>query len=174
MRIAAFVAAGVLLLAATVLAQSVTCDFDRTAKFTRFRTYAWTRGTELDDQLNHARVVRSIENQLGAKGLAKVDAGANPDVLVAYHTSFDRNLQIDAFGSAWAGPCVGGMRSATATTQEIPTGTLVIDLLDARRHAIVWRGTASGEIDPTAKPGKRERNISRTAERLFKNYPPRP
>ena len=133
----------------------------------------WTRGNELNDQLNHARVVRAVENQLGAKGLSQVDAGANPDVLVAYHTSFDRNLQINAFGTGWAGPRFGGVRSATATTQKILTGTLVIDVLDARSHAIVWRGTATGEIDPSAKPAKREKNIGRTAEKLFKNYPPK-
>jgi hypothetical protein len=173
MRIATFVAAGVMLLAATGLAQSVTYDFDRAADFTRFKTYAWTRGNELNDQLNHARVVRSVENQLNAKGLSKVDAGANPDVLVAYHASFDRNLQINAFGTGWAGPRFGGVRSATATTQEILTGTLVIDVLDARSLAIVWRGTATAEIDPSAKPAKREKNISRTAEKLFKSYPPK-
>ena len=175
MRIATFAAAAsVMLMAATGLAQSVTFDFDRAANFAGFRTYAWTRGTELPDQLNHARVVRSIENQMASKGLSKVDRGANPDVLVAYHTSFDKNLQINAFGTGWGGPRFGGLRSGTATTQEILTGTLVVDVMEARSNAIVWRGIATGEIDAAAKPDKREKNISKTAEKLFKNYPPKP
>jgi hypothetical protein len=43
---------------------------------------------------------------------------------------------------------------------------------DAERKTIVWRGVATKEIDPDASPEKRERNLDRTAEQLFKNYPP--
>ena len=41
------------------------------------------------------RVVRTVDGRLAAKGLTKVDPRANPDLLVAYHASFDRNLQVD-------------------------------------------------------------------------------
>ena len=156
-----------------VLAQSVNYDYDRAANFSKFRTYSWTRGTELVDRLNHARVVRSIETQLGAKGLGKVDSGAHPDVLVSYHASFDKNLQINAYSSGFGGPRFGGLRSATATTQEVLTGTLVVDVMDAGTKAIVWRGMASGEIDPSASPEKREKNINKAGEKLFRNYPPK-
>jgi hypothetical protein len=59
-----------------------------------------------------------------------------------------------------------------ARTEEILTGTLAVDLVDSRTNTIVWRGIASKEIDVKAEPGKRERNINRAAERLFKHYPP--
>ena len=35
-------------LGATALAQKVTYDYDRAANFSNYKTYAWTRGTELD------------------------------------------------------------------------------------------------------------------------------
>jgi hypothetical protein len=175
MRIGTFItAAGVAMLGTLAVAQTVSYDFDRRADFGRYRTYAWTRGTELADQLNHARVVRSIETQLGVKGLAKVDANDRPDLLVAYHTSFDKNLQINAWSSGFGPARFGGMRSGTATTQEILTGTLVVDLLDAGTKSIVWRGQASGDLDPAAKPDKRDKNINKATAKLFKNYPPRP
>jgi len=175
MRIATFAAttAAVALVSTIVIAQSVSYDFDRAANFGKYKTYAWTRGTELADQLNHARVVRSIEGQLGAKGLTKAVPGAPADILVAYHTSFDKNLQINAYSSGFGGPRFGGLRTGTATTQEIVTGTLVVDMLDAATRSIVWRGLASGELDPKAKPEKRDRSINKAAEKLFKNYPPR-
>ena len=175
MRIAMFAAAvSLTLLGTTGLAQSVSYDVDRSANFPRFRTYAWTRGTELADQLHHARVVRSIEGQLATKGLTKVQPDANPDVLVAYHTSFDRNLQISAFGSGWGGPRFGGLRSGTATTQEILTGTLVVDIIDARTNTLAWRGMASGDINTTARPEQRDKNINRAVQKMFKNYPAKP
>jgi hypothetical protein len=174
MRTAPIAAALALTLASTIaLAQSVSYDFDRSVNFSKFRTYAWTHGTELDDQLNHARVVRAIESQLAAKGLTKVDAGAGPDLLVAYHASFDRNLQIDALGNGWGGARFGALRSGTATTHEIVTGTVVVDLLDAATRGVVWRGVASDDLDSGASPQKREKNINKAAQKVFKNYPPR-
>jgi hypothetical protein len=167
MRIATFFTTACLALFGTVVfAQSVTYDFDRSANFTRFKTYAWVQGTHLSDQLNHQRIMRAVDAQLTARGFSKV--GANPDVLVAYHASFDKNLQINAFGS---GPRIG-LRSATATVEEIVVGTLAVDVMDAQTHNIVWRGIASKELDAKASPEKKEKGIDKAAEKIFKNYPP--
>jgi hypothetical protein len=54
------------------------------------------------------------------------------------------------------------------------TGTLIVDLVDARTGTIVWRGTITKEINPKAKPEQRDKTINRAAEKLFKNYPPMP
>jgi hypothetical protein len=150
------------------LAQNINYDFDRTANFAAFRTYAWTRGTELPDALNHRRIVGAVDAQLTAKGMHTVAAG-DADVLVAYHASFDRSLEINTFGIGW-----GPGRSGHARAQEITVGTIAIDIVNARTRAMVWRGTASHDLDPNAKPEKREKNINRAAEKLFKNYPPKP
>ena len=173
MRTTFATAVSLMLLGTLTLAQSVTYDFDRAANFSKFRTYSWVRGTQVPDELNHARIVRAIDSQLVAKGLTRVEATAHPDVLIAYHASFDRNLQINAFGSGWGGPRFGGVRSGTATTQEILTGTLVIDMMDGASRSIVWRGMASSDLNTTAKPEKREKNINKTMEKLFNNYPPK-
>jgi hypothetical protein len=37
----------------------------------------------------------------------------------------------------------------------------------------VWRGTATKDIDVNAKPDKRDKSITKAAEKLFKNYPQR-
>ena len=169
MRIATCATTACLALLGTILsAQSVTFDFDRSANFTRFKTYAWVRGTNLEDQLNHQRIVRAVDGQLAARGFSQVEATGNPDVLVAYHASFDKNLQINAFGS---GPRIG-FRSGTATVDEIVVGTLAIDMLDGRTREIVWRGIASKELDAKASPEKKEKGINKAAEKIFKNYPP--
>lgn len=44
---------GVALLGTMALAQRVSYDYDRAVDFARFRTYAWVRGTNLNDELNH-------------------------------------------------------------------------------------------------------------------------
>jgi hypothetical protein len=160
-----------LCLSTIVLAQSVAVDFDKPADFSRFRTYAWVAATNVPDELNHKRILRAVEDQLIAKGLAKVDVQNGPDLLVAYHASFERDLQITGYGGGLPYRFGGGSMSARAET--IVKGTVVIDLVDAVSQAIVWRATATSDIDVAAKAEKRDRNISRTAEKMFKNYPPK-
>ena len=172
MRIAILATAlGIALLGTVGIAQTVTYDYDRTANFRSYHTYAWTTGTRLGDELNHARVVRAIESQMAAKGFRRVEASAHPDVLVAYHASFDRNLEISAYSSGWAGPRFGGLRSGTATTQQVLTGTLVVDMIEAASQRMVWRGSATSNINPSAKPEQREKRINKAAQKIFKNYP---
>jgi hypothetical protein len=160
------------LLGTIVLAQNVTYDFDKAASFSRYKTYTWVRGTSLGDELNHRRVVNAVEAQLASRGFAKVDSSADPDVLVAYHASFDKDLQINGFSSGWGGYRFGAGRMGTARVEEILTGTLAVDIVDAQTRTIVWRGVASKEVDTKASPEKRERNINRAAEKIFSNYPP--
>jgi hypothetical protein len=174
MRTTTFVAtASVMLLGTIALAQNVTSDFDKSADFSRFKTYTWVRGTNLDDELNHKRIVNAIDTQLASKGFAKVDSSANPDVLVAYHASFDRDLEINGFSSGWGGYRFGAGRSGSARIEEILVGSLAVDIVDAKTKSIVWRGMASKEVDVKASPDKRDKNINRAAQKLFQNYPPR-
>ena len=166
-RIAAFA-----MLSATVLAESVTTDYDRSANFASFKTYAWTRGTDVPDQLNHKRIVHSIDAQLAQKGMRIVEASVTPDVLIAYHVRLDRDLQIE--GSGWGGYRWGGNRTGSARAAEITVGTIVVDMVDAHTKTIVWRGTTSKDLDGGASAEKRDKNARKAMEKLFKNYPPKP
>ena len=172
MRIAAFATCVWLILIGTMaLAQSVTYDYDRAANFSKYKTYAWTRGTELTDDLNHARVVRAIDGVLVAKGLARVEPSASPDAFVAYHASFDKTLEITGTAHGW-GPLGLGDRWGSARVQPVLVGTLVVDISDARTSALVWRSLASSDIRPNDKPDTREKKITKATEKMFKNYPP--
>jgi len=164
--------ASVALMGTIAFAQATNYDFDTSANFASFRTYAWVPGAALPDQINHQRVVGAVNRQLISKQLMLVDRQANPDLLIAYHAAFDRDLQISGFGSGYGGFRFPGGFSGSARTDDIITGTLIVDLIDARTKTIAWRGTATKEINPNAKPEQRDKNINRAAEKLFKNYPP--
>ena len=164
---------GLALLGAVTFAQNVSYDFDRSAPFNRFKSYSWVKGTPVD-ALNDKRIVSAIDSQLAGKGFTKLADGSPADLLVAYHASFDKNLQINGFSSGWGGYRFGATRMGRATVDEIAIGTIAVDLVDASNKAIVWRGLASGEVDPRATPEKREKNIQKAAAKLFKHYPPKP
>jgi hypothetical protein len=173
-RLAALaVAAGLLLNGPVAHAQTVTYDYDKAASFSTFRTYAWVAGTSVPDALIDKRIVAAIDAELANKGLRKVDATADPDVVVAYHATFDTTLQIAGFGSGWGGYRFGGTRTGAARAEEILVGTLIVDVVDARSKSIAWRGSATKDVDLRADPEKRDKNIRRAAEKLFKHYPPR-
>jgi Domain of unknown function (DUF4136) len=159
---------GIVCAAATARAQSVTYKYDRTATFSHYKTYAWTRGTELTD-INHERVVKAIDAALAGKGLARVEATASPDVLVAYHATFEIDGSAGLGGAGLGGNGWGGARG-----QRLLVGTLVIDIADAGTGATVWQSLFSCDMRPNATPESRSKNITKATERMFKDYPPKP
>jgi hypothetical protein len=68
---------------------------------------------------------------------------------------------------------LGPDRSGSATVQPILVGTLVVDIIDARTRALVWRAMATGDIKPNDKPEQRDKKMARAMEKMFRNYPPR-
>lgn len=174
MRTTTMFAMAALVLAGTIaFAQNVSYDFDASTNFAALKTYAWVRGTPLTDEINHRRVVGAIEAQLALRGLTRLETSANADLLVAYHATFDRDLQINGFSSGWGGYRFAGNRTGSARTEQILVGTLGVDLINAKSKTIVWRAMATKDVDVNAKPEKREKNIDKTVEKLFKNYPPK-
>src|SRR5262245_25817931 len=173
MRRPTLVIASLMLLTTIALAKDVTYDFDKGVNFSKFKTYAWTTGTNVNDELNHKRIVNAVDAQLTSKGLTKVSASANPDMLVAYHASFDRDLEINAFSTGWGPYRLGGIGSGSARASEILVGTLVLDLMDSATRVVIWRGTASKDLDSKASPEKRDKNINKAVGKLFENYPPK-
>ena len=170
MRIATMLAtAGVALRTGSAGAQEISYDFDRSANFASLKTYAWVSGHGVKDDLNHKRIVAAIDAQLAAKGLSKVEAGANPDALVAYHVGFARDLQISGYGSGWGGPYRA--RPISARAEQVTVGTLAVDLMDAKTKSVIWRGAATRDMDQDASPEKREKNLNKAAEKMFEHYP---
>jgi hypothetical protein len=159
-------------------AQKTTYDFDKAAPFAQFKTYSLKDGTPTGNPLIDKRIAASIETQLAMKGFIRNDTA--PDVFVLYHVAFDEQKDISSYSS---GPMYGGYGWGwgggwgTTTTdvrvREILVGTLAIDIVDANKKEIAWRGLGTREIDTNAKPEKRDQNITKAVEKIFRNYPPK-
>ena len=170
----------VLLAPALLLAQKVSYDFDKTANFAGFKTYAEKDGTKVGQPLIDDRIVAAIEAELAAKGLTKADS--SPDVFVVYHVAFDKQKDISTYSTGYAGGYGaygwgggGGWGGGSTTTQvrDILVGTLVIDIADAKKGQLAWRGMGVKEVNTQAKPEKRDKSISEAVKKIFKNYPPK-
>jgi hypothetical protein len=172
--------AALLLVPALAMAQKTSYDYDKTANFSGFKTYALKEGTPVGQKLIDDRIVAAIDAALAAKGFTKSES--NPDVFVVYHVAFDKQKDISTFSSGYGGGYGaygwgygGGWGGGTTSTQvrDILVGTLVIDLADAKNKAMVWRGMGVKEVDTQAKPEKRDKSITNAVNKIFKNYPPK-
>ena len=165
-------------LPAIAVAQKTTYDFDKAAPFASFKSYALKDGTATGNPLIDNRITAAIETQLAAKGLVRNDT--TPDVFVLFHVALDEQKDISSYstgpmygGYGWGWGGGWGTTTTDVRVREIVVGTLAIDIVDARKKEIAWRGLGTKEIDTNAKPEKREQNISKAVEKIFKNYPPK-
>jgi hypothetical protein len=165
-------------LPAIAAAQKTTYDFDKTAPFAQFLTYALKDGTPTKNPLIDKRIVAAIEAQLAAKGLVRNDAA--PDVFVLFHVALDEQQDISTYSSGpmyggygWGWGAGWGTTMTDVRVRNILVGTLAIDIVDAKKKEIAWRGLGTKEIDTNAKPEKRDQNIAKAVEKIFRNYPPK-
>ena len=178
LRLTASLAVVGLLLPALAMAQKTTYDFDKSASFGQYKTYQFEKGTPAGQELIDKRIVDAIKGQLKARGFT--ETSSNPDVFVLYHIALDKQQDISAYST---GPMYGGYGYGwgggwgTTTTdvrvRDIVVGSLAIDMVDAKKKQMVWRGLGTKEIDTNAKPDKREKNINKAVEKIMKNYPPK-
>jgi hypothetical protein len=174
-------ATAVVLMPALAMAQKTSYDYDKTANFAGFKTYALKDGTKVGQQLIDDRIVAAIDRELAAKGLTKSES--NPDVFVVYHVAFDKQKDISTFSSGYGGGYgpygwgygggwAGGGTSST-TVRDILVGTMVIDMADAKKGQVAWRGMGVKEVNTQANPEKRDKSINEAVKKIFKNYPPK-
>jgi hypothetical protein len=153
--------------------QKVSVDFDKEANFTAYKTYAWTQGTSVQNPLMDQRITNGVDKQLATKGLQKVDASANPDLVVLYHGAVGTETQLNTMntgGYGWGYRRAGGMGMSTTTVDEIPVGHLTVDIGDAKTKKLLWMGNASDTLSD--KPEKNEKKINNALEKMFKKFPP--
>ncbi len=165
-------------LPAIAVAQKTTYDFDKTAPFAQFKSYSLQEGTPAGQPLIDKRIEAAIEAQLEARGFVRNDTA--PDVVVTYHVAMKEEKDISSFSSApmyggygyrWGGGW--GTTTTDVRVRSILIGTLAIDIVDAKKKEIAWRGLGTKEVDTSAKPDKRDENIGKAVEKIFRNYPPK-
>lgn len=157
--------------------QDVITNYLPGADFAKYRTYKWVMigPAGVPDQILETQIRQSIDSQMTAKGLTKVD-GDKADLLVRYRVAVTKEREWNATGTGdlFRGPGLDtAMGSGTATSTTIEVGTLVLDMYDANAKQLVWTGHVTKTINPSENPQKNQRNIDKAMQRLLKNFPPR-
>jgi hypothetical protein len=168
-------------------AQDVRYNYRQGADFSKYRTYKWVHGIggapaiggKLDDILD-SEIKQSIDFQLVAKGLTKVDSDKEADLLIDYQIALTQERQWNATGWGWGGgPGFGrwgpwGMESVSgaATSSTINIGTLVLGFYDPASKQLIWIGAATKTVDPGRNQEKNRKNLDKATQKLLKDFPP--
>jgi hypothetical protein len=150
-------------------AQKVNVEFDETADFTHYKTFAIRKGElnsrnpALNSELVKKQIEADIARDLASRGLSRVESGP-ADLNVFYHFGSARKTEVEAYPAGWRG---WGTRYVRVPYAE---GTLVIDLRDTTTHSLVWRGISSEAKNDASKiQGKLDDMVKKSIEK----YPPK-
>lgn len=155
--------------ALAVRAQKVTIEFDQTAFFGKYHTFAIrdgqlnSRNPALNSELVKKRIDFDIERGLSARGLLTVKGGPS-DLNVRYRLGVARGTAVEAYPTGWRGLGTEVVRVPFAE------GTLVIDLRDPTTRSLVWRAIARVEKN---EPAKIEGKLDDMVKKSLEKYPPK-
>jgi len=166
----------VLLLAGCAATMTVSSHAERNLDFARYRSFAWGPADPLpkgDPRLDRNplfkdRLQGAVEKQLAQRGIAL--AAGDADLLIHYHANVTHRMDPNQFDRA-NGYC--------ATVDCVPSpvsyesGTLIIDIVDARSQRLIWRGWAQSDVEDLLRgPDSMTRTIDEAVTRIVRRLPP--
>jgi len=161
----------------------VTTDYDHSANFSEYKTFAVydLKAQEGQvNQLNVDRVTNAIRSEMIAKGFT--ESASNPDLKVNAVSILKNKQSVTAdtnfygYGGMyrpygyWGGGAMMGGGSTTFNTYDYVDGSLVIDIVSAKTQKLVWQGIGNSQID--SKPDNPEEFIAGAIKKIMEGFPP--
>jgi|SRR5579872_2254755 len=161
--------------------QKVKVGYDKSADFSKYKTYSWTKPqTSPTRPVLYATVVSEIDGALASKGFKRVEENGELILMTAggidYATAFSGGTPIPSIYSGpppainsnmWTGAEGGGQMMAI-----VSDATLVVEFADRATNTVVWSGTVKQKLDIERK-NKSLELASKAVTKLFKQFPPK-
>jgi Domain of unknown function (DUF4136) len=166
---------------AAAIGQKVDIGYDKSTDFSRYKTYTWEEPAMPPTRpLLYATVVGSIDGELKAKGLARIDK--NGDLLLIPAGGVGFGIAVAAgtpLSSSFSGPPPAinatmwtGAEGPGQLMPAVPDGTLVLEFVDRTQNRVVWSGTVAQKLD-IEKKNKSLDLASKAVTKLLKKFPPK-
>ena len=157
----------------------VTNDFDHAVNFRAYKTWAWYPQQPRDAESGPAkgyesfldkRMRAAVSSEMTQKGLTEVTTA--PDIYVAYSARVEDKQQVSPYYNGLGYPYGYGYgyygRNYSPVTQ-YKAGTVVIDIIDAHRKELAWRGTGQAQVNQNTID---EVETHRIVNGILSTYPP--
>ncbi|GAB4028535.1 hypothetical protein GCM10028809_16620 [Spirosoma gilvum] len=124
-----------------------------------------------------------MSDVLRQKGLT--ENTSQPDLIIGYHFFVENKTRTVAnpttpfygpymgwgrWGYRGWGPGWWGWGGTQYTQEKYQAGTLVVDMVDARTHQLVWRGSVQNAV---GDPSRITSQLTKEAERIVEKFPER-
>lgn len=173
-----------LALVASIGCQSiaVSTDWDTSRDFSQYKSYAWlpeppdepAESARLHNALIDSRVREAVNSQLASKGF-RYSSIEGADMLVTYYLGLETKIDIDTVYTSygygyrgWYGAPVGSQ----TRVRQYEEGSLLLDILEPKTKALLWRGSASTRVGRSSSPEKSRKTINAAVEKMLKKFPP--
>lgn len=160
-------------------AQQVNTDFDHQAQFESYHTFSFAK-VQTDNPLYQQRIRDDISKDLQSHGLQMVPSGG--DLAITAIGGVHDQQQYNSFYSGlgpgfgwrgwggWGGGW-GGEGVTNTTVEQVPVGTLMVDLYDTNTHNLVFRGRATADM--SGKSDKNIKIVQKSVDKMFDHFPPK-
>ena len=162
---------------------SVKTDYDQTADFASFKTFAFAGPAEMnkggiyDNSLMQKRIETAVVRELTGKGLRQVGVDDPQDLRVHYWVSVLDKQRLESGGTSvgvargpYGGYGWGAGYGGGVTTVDYKEGTLILDLIEPAKKQLVWRATIVGTLQESTRDNVELANEA--IAKAFQDYPP--
>jgi hypothetical protein len=159
-------------------AQKIKVEYDKTIDFTKFKTFGIDPVDNASKPMLRLAIQGAVEHDLNRVGLTKV--ASNPDLYVQMYGAVDNDTAIHYHDPIYGGyiPSINSgivlwhNIPGTVTTVIIHKGELVVDVIDANKKQLVWRGVAKQNLSD--QRDKVLDQVNTAVEKMFLQYPAGP
>lgn len=172
------------LLAACATGPRVSSDSDPRADFSAYRTFAFYSPLAIEREgyasLVSGRMKAAARAEMEARGY--VYSEQDPDLWLNINAYLQQRTDVSTvpavdygyyYSYRYRGYVAVPFWHERTTVSRYTEGTMNIDLVDARRNALVWEGIATGRARRNQDPAERDAAIDATIAAIFAQYPHR-
>lgn len=164
---------------------SVVSDFNGSLDYSVYKTYNFYKpDTTVNhnetpivmNQLNQRRVEKAIDEEMYIRGYSLSD---EPNILISYYLKVENKTEYRATSYNYGSPYYGGYgyygyyggyghTMTDVSSYDYRMGTLIVDLVDAKKNELMWYGAATKALE--SHPKNPESTINYVITKIFDQY----
>ena len=162
----AFCAVMIGLVSSSALAQQVSVNYNHSASFSQYHTYAWggNNTNAIKNSILAQVAQQDINSAMQGKGFTMVQENQSPGLILTASGGEREQTSYNAWGMRGIGGGMGGI-----SPQQNVEATMVVSLYDTKAQSLIWRGIAQDTLNNNGN--KNQEMVQKAIQKMFKQWP---